>query len=276
MKGRVTLRWARSSRIGCGKVVVRFWRSTKRNTTNSVTSCMWIYRKGNRPYQLRVPVRMHFPGDRTENVTVMLTNPTQRVAIATTDMPVSVEVDPDYHVFRKLPAEWLVPNLARTQAGASRAVVTPPGTMPAPLQAVQRGFEAGVTSQDRTVLVAGRIGEGALAERALLILGDAVRDPYVAGFLSAVEFPVRFMGSGFVLQGVTYDDPGCAVLCTIEHPGVTGGGITVLAANSQDALPDPERVLRSDHSVVIYEHGRPILQQDFEPVSRVPVVAAPH
>ena len=225
-------------------------------------------------YQLSVPIRVHNEQGRSETVTVSMDMPTQEVAIACSSVPMSVEIDPDYHVFRTLPHDWLVPNIARTQHGDAFATVLPAGDLSAPLRAVQRGIESEVLAARRTTLTVGRIGPGELAERSLLILGDAVRDPYVAGFLSAVEFPVRLTPRGFTYDGVSYEKPGHAVLCTIKHPGVSTGGITILLANSPDAWPAPCDILQSLESVVVYDRGVPVVRRDVEPDTTVPVQPA--
>ena len=116
--------------------------------------------------------------------------------------------------------------------------------------------------------VAGDIPEGALAERCVLILGDAVSDPYTKGFLSAIEFPVRWIEDGFEFEDVGYRDPGDAILCTVRHPGVEGGGVTVLFANSVAAIPKPRNVPMYDRSLVIFKDGVPTLRRDFE-IARV-------
>ncbi len=123
-----------------------------------------------------------------------------------------------------------------------------------------RGFE----DDERITRAAGEIEQGALAQRCVLILGDAVLDPYVAAFLSAIEFPVRFQSGGFTFDGVSYTDQGQAVLCTYWHPGVEGGGVTVVFANSTRAIPRAQNVPMYDRSLVIFKDRRPILRHDFE------------
>ena len=117
----------------------------------------------------------------------------------------------------------------------------------------------------------GDIETGALAERCALILGNAVRDSYVGAFLDAIELPVRFTRKCFEFDGVTYPDPGYAVLCTVVHPGVDGGGVTVVFANSEEAIPPAMFLPMYDRSLVIFKNGRPILRRDFELRNRVTI-----
>ena len=135
-------------------------------------------------------------------------------------------------------------------------------------------FQSSVGSGDIAHHEVGRIAEGALAERSVLILGDAVRDPYVAGFLGAIEFPVHWLNDGFEFENVRYTEPADAVLCTIRHPGTERGGVTVLLANSEAAIPKAENVRMYDRSLIIFKDQTPVVRRDFEPARIVPVERA--
>ena len=97
-----------------------------------------------------------------------------------------------------------------------------------------------------------------------MILGDAVRDPHVAAFLSAVEFPVRWLDKGFVIGDEKYLEPTHAVVATASHPDVPGGGITVFFANSEEAIPPGLLIPFYEHSIIVFEDRKPILRRDLE------------
>jgi hypothetical protein len=48
------------------------------------------------------------------------------------------------------------------------------------------------------------------------------------------------------------------------RPGVSGGGVTVLYANSQEATPAANVIPMYDRGLVIFKDRRPILRHDFE------------
>ena len=91
--------------------------------------------------------------------------------------------------------------------------------------------------------------------------------------MSAVEFPVTWDENGFEVSGVRYDDPKDSLLCTVAHPGVPGGGITVVFANSEDAAPKGMNIPMYEHSLIIFENSRPTVRLDFEKHQSVAVVA---
>jgi hypothetical protein len=195
---------------------------------------------------------------------VPLTSESHSATINIPFNPDEIILDPDYHTLRKVAPEELVPTTAATRRGAAFAVVTAPGELPDEYAKLKKSFESSWEPGKRIQRTTGQIEEAALAERSTLILGDAVRDPYIEAFLTAIEFPVTWSEDEFEFDDEVYDDPDDAVLCTIRHPGVVGGGVTVVFANSTPAIPKANFVPMYEHSLVIFHDGKPVLRQDFE------------
>ena len=218
---------------------------------------------GERAFELDLPIRMtHAEGE--ADVVVSLSGFEPELSIPVDFVPLTVEVDPDYHVFRKIPPGEVVPTTAATRYGHSFTTVRPRGELPEPYLKLQSIFESDFEEEERQVVGVDYLADGVLAETCVLILGEAVRDPYVAAFLGAIEFPVRWYDDGFELADRLYTDPEDAVLATAAHPGVPGGGVTVLFANSAEAIPNPRHVTFYSHSVVVFRGGRPTLRRDLE------------
>lgn len=214
-------------------------------------------------FELDVPVRVtHVDG--VLDLSIPLFALSTKVTIPIDVVPRSVEVDPEYHIFRRVPEDDIIPSTSNTLRGDSLAIVLPDGVVAEGYQRITEVFGAGEQNRDVTVYSVSGLMEGALAQRNTLILGDAARGAYVGAFLGAVECPVRFDASGFEFEGVRYDEPQHAVLCTIVHPGVAGGGITVVVANSDAAIPSAVNIPMYDRSLVIFKAGRPIVRSDFE------------
>lgn len=219
--------------------------------------------QGEPPFELEVPIRITHAGGSTD-IALPVSTESEEISVPLEVVPMSVELDPEYHVFRRVPLDEIVPTTAGTRYGSAFACVLPTGEVHESYTSLQSIFQRSFEEDEYITRTVGSIETGALAERCALILGDAVHDPYVAGFLSAIEFPVRFTDEGFEFDGVTYADAGHALLCTVAHPGVAGGGVTVLYANSEEAIPSARGVPMYDRSLVIFEKRRPILRRDFE------------
>ncbi|UCE60153.1 MAG: hypothetical protein JSU63_00085 [Phycisphaerales bacterium] len=226
--------------------------------------------QGDPTFNLEVPIRVAHE-DGVLDMVVALREPVEEITLPISVIPTTVEADPDYHLFRKIPLDRVVPTTAATRYGDAFTTVLPAGAVDERYTSIQSVFESSFEEDERTTVVVGSIEEGALAERCVLILGDAARDPYVSAFLSAVEFPVQWLDEGFEVDGAEYTEPGDAVLCTARHPGVPGGGVTVVYANSVEAVPRAMIVPMYDRSLVIFKDGRRTSYRDYEPRTTVTV-----
>jgi len=219
--------------------------------------------QGDNSFDLDVPIRVTYEGGALD-LTVPVAQSVVEASFRVDVNPQSVIIDPDYHIFRKISLDDIVPTTAKTKYGTAFASVVPPGEVNEHYEAMRESFASEFEDDERIALVAGDGREGELAQRCTLILGEAARDPRVCGFLSAIEFPVTFGEDGFEFDGAGYNDPGDAVLCTARHPGVTGGGVTVCFANSEEAVPRARLIPHYSHSLVIFKSGRAMLRRDFE------------
>ena len=221
-------------------------------------------------FDLDLPIRIQH-ADGILDISVPFNTPSNEVTIPLDVIPMSVEVDPDFHLFRKVSLDEIIPTTASTRSGSALTTVLHSMHAPEPYRRIQTLFESSYEQDGRRTMTVDELQAGALAERSVLILGEAVRNSYVSAFLGAIDFPVRWTDAGFEFSGVRYTNPGDAVLCTARHPGVVGGGVTVLFANSPSAIPNPARVTMYDRSLVIFEERRPTVREDFEQPIRVPV-----
>jgi len=219
--------------------------------------------QGDPPFELDVPIRVtHSSG--TLDVVVPIRQARHDASIRIEVIPNSVELDPDHHILRRVASEEIILSTALTRRGTMIAVVLPQGEVSEQYKQLQTLFESSFKAETRIERTAGAIEQGALSERCTLIVGDAVRDPNVEAFLSTIQFPVRFADEGFEFEGTQYLNPGDAALCTIHHPGMSDGGVTVVFANSEAAIPKAVNVPMYEHSLVIFRNGRPIIRRDFE------------
>ena len=223
------------------------------------------------PYEVDLPLRILFEGGRRD-VSLSVSQATEGFELPITDgTPIGVELDPDYHLFRRVPPEDVLPTTARTRRGPQLITVLPDGDHSGALEKISDVFETGLDAANRTRRQVGELREGDLARTSALILGHAVGDAYVSGFLAAVEFPVRFTPRGFAFDGVSYEDAGDAVMGTVAHPGAVGGGITVVFANDSSALPPASILPMYDHSLVIFRNKQAVLKRDLEKPVVVPI-----
>lgn len=226
--------------------------------------------QGSPPYDLTVPLRVHGESG-SADLEIRVDRARQDAAVAVGFAPRFVELDPDYHLFRLVPRAEQVPTTSFTRSGNALITVLPAGAVSESYLDLQKEFERSFKPDQVRGCIASALTPGALQHASVLILGDAARDPFVSGFLTAVDFPLRWTESGFILDGREFTDPAHAVLASDHHPDHPDGGVTVLFANSESAIPRAMLIPFYEHSIVVFESGRAILRRDVEKLPRVKV-----
>ena len=221
---------------------------------------VWIT-QGDTDFVLDVPLRLHY-GDHSVDVVVTIDERTDKAIVPckTTGLT-AVELDPDYHVFRKLKPSEVMPTSATTKRATTLTIVVPSSELSAPYQQVVDDFTEAVKGPaddpkpDRQVNVvpADQVTAEDLADAGVLVIGDAVRSEVVADLLRRSECPVTWTESGFVLEGQAYTDPGHAVFLTVHHPDKPENGLTVYYGNSTAALANAGVLSYYPNSLLVFE-----------------------
>lgn len=226
--------------------------------------------QGEPAYELTVPLRIHHESG-TADVDVPMHSAEQEIPIPISVRPQYVEVDPDYHIFRRIPRSQQIPTTSLTRSGSAFTTVLPAGEVADSYRELQKDFERSFKADETRALTVTDLTPGVLAHTSILVVGEAVRDPYVLGFLAAIEFPVQWSAAGFILDGKEYAGADQAILASGHHPDHPEGGVTVLFANSDSAIPRAMLIPFYEHSIVVFEAGRAMLKRDVEKPLRVKV-----
>lgn len=232
--------------------------------------------QGETAFELAVPLHLLYEGGTSSSEIVEIDETVATVQIHLDTPPTSVVLDPDYHVFRRLPSNEIMPTTRTTLAGRQLLIVKPRVDISKFYQTVINRFSAGKDTGDVTQLAVGDLTAEVPARQSVLILGDAVRGPLVQTLLARTDCPITWHESGFQIEDVTYDQPGHSVLCTVHQPDVSGGGITIYCGNSEDALGRSDLLLFYRNSLVVFDttakevngektyRSRVITRRDFE------------
>ena len=192
--------------------------------------------QGETEFALDVPIRIYRDEQSYRDVLVPITSSEEVVRLPAATAPVFVELDPDYHVFRKVPADQILPTSSLTRHGKKLVIVKPEGEIWSNYELVASDFEEGNGADNTTTIVAPDLTLEALEETGVLVLGAAVRRPEVQDLLARAGCPVSWQDSGFCVGEKTYDRPGQAVFVTMHYPGDPKRGITVYYGNDERAL----------------------------------------
>ena len=236
--------------------------------------------QGEAEFELDVPIRLHY-GDRRVDEVVRMERSRQQVAVpCEPEGLTAVELDPDYHLFRKLKPEETMPTANLTRRAERLVIVLPDGEVVAPYRAVADSFRRAVLGDEeepetgREVLerAAAEVSHADLAEASVLILGEAVRSPVVAELLARTRSPVRWEKEAFRVGGRDYGSPGQAVFLTVHHPEHAELGVTVYYGNGTRALSNAGVLTYYPNSLLVFDTPPGVETTDASGMPRASVV----
>ncbi len=233
--------------------------------------------QGDTDFDFDLNLRLEY-GAGHRDIVVPVTESKETLIIPLSDSPDFVQLDPDYHTFRKLQRSEIMPTTATTKVAKSLTIVMPPGELLEAYETVAAAFEKPVKAKDdgsvvRTVADNALTAE-TLAGRSVLVLGEAVRHPAVQELLERTESPVRWTEAGFAVDDDAFDEPNHAVMMTLHHPDSPDDGLTVYAGNSDEALVNAAILGFYANSLLVFECGERcevVVRRDFESNQRVEV-----
>jgi len=217
--------------------------------------------QGPTDFELDVPLRLHY-GEQSEDVTVAVDEPVDTVEVpCRPDGLTAIELDPDYHLFRRLKPDEIMPTSSVTKRTDRLLIVVPEGELAEGYRTLRDATERDVLGDEddpepgHEVLVrdASEIQATELSESSLLVLGDAVSHPAVRELLARTRSPVSFGEDGFTIEGEEYSGARQAVFLTVHHPDVSEGGITVYYGNSAAALSNAQVLSFYANSLLVFD-----------------------
>jgi aminopeptidase N len=227
-------------------------------------------------FALAVPLRVVYEDGTRLDRSVEFDTPTATVRVHLDRRPSSVVLDADYQVLRRLSPAEIIPSSGTTRAARQLLVTTSGEPVSKFFQRVIEDFSGEPGMKEVTQRTASDVTAADLAQQSVLILGDAVRSAPVQALLARTDCPIRWPDSGFEIGGVVYAGPEQSVLCTVHHPDLPEGGITLYYGNSEAALGRSDLLLFYRDSLVIFEttgrevdgslkyDSRVVGRQDFE------------
>jgi hypothetical protein len=216
--------------------------------------------QGETEFALDVPLRLHY-GERWVDVTAAIDRNVQEVRVpCEPEGLTAIELDPDYHLFRKLAPEETMPTSNLSRQTERLLIVLPDGDVAAPYRAVASGFRRAVLGpeeephegHDVVERVASELEARDLENTSVLILGAAVRSPVARSFLERTHSPVQWTDASFRVGDAGYSNSGEAVFFTVHHPDHPRQGVTVYYGNSETALSNAGVLTYYPNSLLVF------------------------
>ncbi len=162
------------------------------------------------------------------------------------DGATTLDIDPNFHVYRLIAPEAVVPTIGGS-TGVGGAVVYADNTENETIASYVERLESDPNGEN------------------MIVLGSNAADEFAALFARTSD-PISFTSHSFTIGGETYDAPDHAILHTMQHPDASGRFITVYLANSPEAWSHLNYIQFYARDTTIIWQGRPVVERrTYEP-----------
>ncbi len=206
-------------------------------------------KQSNVSFRIPVPLRVTLANGQAHDVRVSIDGHEQEVSFPVPSRPMGVELDPDFHLFRKIDRARLPPMLNLYVTDRQRTVVPPgsgSGTERAPYEELVERIsaqDAARSVQDKTAVSAGAEGRVLPPAGSVLVLGGPAINPVARMVEQACGNRLRLTERGFTVGGLDYEGPDVAVLVSCHRPDARGRVVTMFSGMTPEAAAKVARLL---------------------------------
>lgn len=219
------------------------------------------------PYALTLPVRVDTSRGPLRAV-LPVSDARTRFSLPVSGMPVRLTVDPDAHVFRRIPAEGQTPCLNRTLYGGDLLCVFPEDPRDQRTAIYRRLAEQAASDRKGRAVPVSEVTSRLLKDRSLLVFGDPGTHPVLRRVLQQAGGLPTIDAHAYTLNGVRHAGKAEAVLATAPRRDGTAATVTVYAGNSPAALERAHLLFFYGwDSRIRFEQGRPVERTDVPPTT---------
>ncbi len=221
-------------------------------------------------YRLRIPLLVHLADGEPIAQEVVMAQRAQTVRLTLPGKPTVLQIDPESHLFRRVPREHLPPMLNLFVTDRGRALVGPTdGDRAAREPYESLANHVSSRSEGEAIQPTGGV-DATRADASVLLLGGPVLNPSVDWAATGCPEDVALRGDAFSVGGRTYQGPGMALLISCRHPVRPEHVVTIFYGLTPEAAAKVARLLffYGWQSYLVFEDGRPIIRGDFEPAMK--------
>lgn len=218
-------------------------------------------------YRLRVPFVVRLADGEALVQEVVMEPRRQKVRLTLQGRPTALQIDPEFHVFRRVPRDQLPPMLNLLVTDRERALVVPTEgdeTTREPYDSLA----SHVSSRSQEEAIQDTVGaDAATADASLLFLGGPALNPSVEWAVTGCPEGVSLGRDAFTVGGRTYQGPEMALLISCRHPARPEHVVTIFYGLTPEAAAQVARLLffYGWQSYLVFENGSPVTRGDFEP-----------
>jgi hypothetical protein len=247
---------------------------TARPTRNGAFTLQGSVIQSGRVFRSPLPLRIQMSGGDEQILRTQLKDVENLFTSQLPSQPLSIEIDPDATVMRRVSREYLPPVLNHYVTDPHRALVAAfpePGESGHPFHDVLKRIQAQDSQRpasERTAMIPFARDLLLPSEGSVLVLGTPASQANLRPVLERHCGPrVRLREGGVTIDGTAYDGPTTAALVSCHRRDAPGSVVTWLYAVTPQAATTVARLLffYGWNSFVIFQDGKPIARGEWEP-----------
>jgi len=242
-------------------------------------------------YEVRVEAKVDM-GERGKDLLLDISKRKNSFSIEVPKIPISLSLDPDHHIFRRLYPEEIIPCLNAfledmeipSPLPSPRGVYseTPQGKpSPKKIFVIPDGGKGeaetrkiyielarmGKERKGGEILPEREVTEEMILSSSLLLLGESWKNPLFSKLISNIPGPVILRDGNFIVDGEKVDEGEESLLLTYPHPLRSGKWVTLYSGQSAEGLSRARYIFFYGwDSYVLFKRGRPEKRGSFAPL----------
>jgi len=193
-------------------------------------------------FRLQVPVVVATKKDRFRS-SFGISQERQIITLQVDSPPLTLDVDPDFDVFRRLNAGELPPTVARVYGDKSLLVVMPSKAPDALISAYESAAGLLTRTGDAEKIKDTDINPSVIAEHSFFLLGAPGENSAYGQLKAKQGYGYELLPTGFTIDGQNYEDPDVAAAVVTDHPERVDKIVAFLYGKTPEAIDNAIRKL---------------------------------
>jgi hypothetical protein len=216
-------------------------------------------------YELEVKVRVDI-GEGGKDLLLDISKRKNSFSIEVSRIPISLTLDPDHHIFRRLYPEEIIPGL-NTMLEDREKIFVVSGREDEEKRKIY--IELARMAKERKggeILSERDVTEEKILNSSLMLLGESWKNPLFSKLISRLPTPVLLKNGNFIVDGEKVDDGEESLLLTYPHPLRPEKWVTIYFGQSAEGLSRARYIFFYGwDSYLLFKNGRPKERGNFSP-----------
>jgi hypothetical protein len=216
-------------------------------------------------YEVQVEIKADM-GERRKDLLLDISKRKNSFSMEVPKIPISLTLDPDHHIFRRIYPEEIIPGLNAMLEDSGKIFVIPHGGDEERRKIYTELARMAKERKGGEILSEREVTEEKILGSSFMLLGESWKNPLFSKLISRFPSPVILKDGNFIVEGETVDDAEESVLITYPHPLRDGRWVTIYFGQSAEGLSRARYIFFYGwDSYILFKKGRAEKRGSFSP-----------